>query len=277
MNCLETSERLETFHDGELIGREMREVALHVAQCAACAVLLAEWEKLHGLIHKALEPKADAVAAIWEGVESEIEAPRETDNGWGGFRIAAATTPLRIFRGGSAVADKPEAELDQLIAILMDWIDQDRKATPLKSLQGQIWKAGYENGDFRGHIYPDAHAGLTRWHAQGAHMSVYSSGSIAAQQLLFGHSDFGDMRPLFQAWFDTTTGPKRDTQSYSKIAQALDFRLDHILFLSDVSAELDAAREAGLQTIHLVRDDSIMPTDHEAVTSFDAIHLEIAQ
>ena len=175
------------------------------------------------------------------------------------------------------LADKPEAELDQLIAILIDWIDQDRKATPLKSLQGQIWKAGYENGDFRGHIYPDAHAGLTRWHAQGAHMSVYSSGSIAAQQLLFGHSDFGDMRPLFQAWFDTTTGPKRDTQSYSKIAQALDFRPDHILFLSDVSAELDAAREAGLQTIHLVRDDSIMPTDHEAVTSFDAIHLEIAQ
>ncbi len=110
MNCLETSERLETFHDGELVGREMREVALHLAQCAACEKLLAEWEKLHGLLQEALEPTPDALAAIWEGVESEIEAPRDADNGWGGFRIAAATTPLRILRGGSAVAEKPDAE-----------------------------------------------------------------------------------------------------------------------------------------------------------------------
>ena len=88
----------------------MREVALHLAQCAACEKLLAEWEKLHGLVHEAFEPKPDALAAIWEGVESEIEAPQDADNGWGGFRIAAATTPLRILRGGSSVAEKPDVE-----------------------------------------------------------------------------------------------------------------------------------------------------------------------
>ena len=150
MNCLETSERLETFHDGELIGREMREVALHVAQCAACAVLLAEWEKLHGLIHKALEPKADAVAAIWEGVESEIEAPRETDNGWGGFRIAAATTPLRIFRGGSAVADKPEAEDGDEIWLRPEQIPAHRPGRVLRAgmaLAASLFLAVFLLGD----------------------------------------------------------------------------------------------------------------------------------
>lgn len=176
----------------------------------------------------------------------------------------------------AALAEQPDAKLDELIDILISWIDQDRKATPLKNLQGQIWKAGYENDDFRGHVYVDAHRGLSDWHALGAELSVYSSGSVPAQQLLFGHSDFGDMRPLFSAWFDTTTGPKRETQSYTRIAQALKHKPADILFLSDVTEELDAAREAGLQTIHLVRDDNITRTDHEAVSSFDDIHLEIA-
>ena len=210
-------------------------------------------------VHKILFPYART--ALPEFVRAQANSPQVAAD------LAAA----------AQLAGTLDANTDQLIGILIDWIDEDRKATPLKSLQGQIWKAGYENGDFRGHIYPDAHVGLTRWHAQGAHMSVYSSGSIAAQQLLFGHSDFGDMRPLFQAWFDTTTGPKREINSYCKIAQALDFSPGDIVFLSDVTAELDAAREAGLQTIHLVRDESIARTDHEAVASFDDIHLEIAR
>lgn len=179
-------------------------------------------------------------------------------------------------RAAAALAERPDATLEELIDQLIRWIDEDRKATPLKNLQGQIWKAGYENGDFRGHVYPDAHQGLSRWHGEGARLGVYSSGSIPAQKLLFGYSDFGDMRPLFQAWFDTTTGPKREVASYRSITRELNLPPADILFLSDVTAELDAAREAGLQTIHLVRDESITRTDHEAVASFDDIHLEIA-
>jgi hypothetical protein len=134
MNCLETSKRLETFHDGELIGREMREVALHVAQCAACEALLAEWEKLHGLLHEAWEPTPGALAAIWEGVESEIEAPEDADNGWGGFRIAAATTPLRILRGGSSVAEQPAVEEGDEI-----WLRPEQVAA---RRPGTAWRAG---------------------------------------------------------------------------------------------------------------------------------------
>lgn len=209
-------------------------------------------------VHKVLFPYARK--ALPDFVRTHADLPQvEAD--------LAATAQL---------AEKPEADCDALINILIDWIDQDRKATPLKSLQGKIWQAGYEDGAFKGHIYPDAQRGLSQWHAQGALLGVYSSGSIAAQKLLFGHSDFGDMRPLFQAWFDTTTGPKREPASYRKIAQALEYKPTDIMFLSDVTAELDAAREAGLQTIHLVRDASIVRTDHHAVTSFDDIHLEIA-
>jgi len=150
MNCLETSERLETFHDGELIGREMREVALHVAQCAACEALLAEWERLHGLIHKALEPKPDALASIWEGVESEIEAPRDTDHGWGGFRIAAATTPLGIFRGGSSVADKPDVEDGDEIWLRPEQVPAHRPGNVLRAgmaLAASLFLAVFLLGD----------------------------------------------------------------------------------------------------------------------------------
>ncbi len=209
-------------------------------------------------VHKVLFPYARE--ALPDFVRSQAHSPQ----------VAADLTAT------AQLAEKPDADREELITILLDWIDQDRKATPLKSLQGKIWQAGYENGDFQGHIYPDAQRELTRWHAQGALLGVYSSGSIAAQQLLFGHSDFGDMRPLFQAWFDTTTGAKREVASYRKIAQTLALQPSDIVFLSDVTEELDAAREAGLQTIHLVRDGSIARTDHEAVTRFDDIHLEIA-
>ena len=140
------------------------------------------------------------------------------------------------------------------VATLTRWIDEDRKATPLKTLQGMIWADGYRERAFTGHIYPDAVVALRRWHAAGIALYVFSSGSVAAQKLLFGHSDAGDLTPLFSGYFDTTTGPKREAASYQAIANAIGLAADEIMFLSDTPREIAAAREAGLSALLIDRD-----------------------
>jgi enolase-phosphatase E1 len=136
-------------------------------------------------------------------------------------------------------------DLDQLIA----WMDADAKVTELKDIQGRIWAEGYASGALRGHVYPDAAAALRRWHAAGLTLAVFSSGSVAAQKLIFRHSDQGDLAPLFSGFFDTTTGPKRAPHSYVLIADALGVPPGAMLFLSDVAAETDAAKAAGMQAL----------------------------
>lgn len=140
-----------------------------------------------------------------------------------------------------------------IVEVLQRWIDEDRKHTALKALQGMIWQDGYASADFKAHIYPDAAKSLSAWHAGGMPMYVYSSGSVPAQQLFFGNSDAGDLRPLFSNWFDTEIGGKREADSYRRIVQAVGLPADSIVFLSDVVEELDAAREAGLRTVLLDR------------------------
>jgi len=149
--------------------------------------------------------------------------------------------------------------LDQAADVLERWIDEDRKATPLKALQGLIWAQGYAAGELRGHVYADTPESLRRWHASGVKLYVYSSGSMAAQKLIFGHSDGGDLTPLFSGYFDTNIGGKREAQSYREILRAIDMLGESTLFLSDIGEELDAAREAGLQTCQLLRDDKAKP------------------
>ncbi|HZH43549.1 MAG TPA: acireductone synthase [Lysobacter sp.] len=140
-----------------------------------------------------------------------------------------------------------------IVEVLQGWIDQDRKHTALKALQGMVWQDGYRNADFTAHMYWDAAEALKRWHAAGLPLYVYSSGSVPAQRLFFGHSDAGDLTPLFSGWFDTEIGGKREAASYARIAQAIGHAPAEILFLSDVVEELDAAREAGLRTVLLDR------------------------
>lgn len=141
-----------------------------------------------------------------------------------------------------------------LIAELIRWIDEDRKVTALKALQGLIWETGYRRGDFTGHIYPDAVRALRAWRTRGLHLYVFSSGSVKAQQLLFGHTAEGDLTPLFDGYFDTSIGAKKEPESYRRIAQSIRTAPEATLFLSDVKEELDAARAAGMQTRWLVRD-----------------------
>lgn len=166
------------------------------------------------------------------------------------------------------------ANQDELIAKFIEWIDTDQKVTPLKSLQGLIWLDGYRNGDFTGHVYEDAVRNLKSWHAQGYKLYVYSSGSVQAQKLLFGHSDFGDLTPLFSGYFDTHIGGKRESVSYRLIAAEIGLPAERILFLSDIKEELDAARQADFATCWLVREQAPdSGAAHVQVDNFDAILL----
>jgi enolase-phosphatase E1 len=176
----------------------------------------------------------------------------------------------------SALANESGEAVDSVHAanaILQRWIREDRKATPLKALQGMIWKAGYQNGDYTAHLYPDTAPALRRWHEAGLPLYVYSSGSIAAQKLFFGYSDAGDLTPLFSGYFDTTTGMKQEAESYRKIAAAIGVPASEILFLSDIEGELNAARDAGFQTTLLDRDGKAPASQHPRVSAFDQIPL----
>lgn len=168
--------------------------------------------------------------------------------------------------------------LAETTAQLLAWIDADRKATPLKSLQGMIWEAGYRDGDFIAPLYPDVAPALRRWHGEGHTLAVYSSGSVPAQKLLFAHTDAGDLTALFVGFFDTEVGGKRDAESYRAIAGRLASAPDQIVFLSDVVAELDAARDAGLRTVLLDRRpdypqprSGVLANGHVRVESFAEI------
>jgi enolase-phosphatase E1 len=158
-------------------------------------------------------------------------------------------------------------------AALRRWMAEDAKVTPLKALQGLIWEAGYADGRLRGHLWPDVAPCLRAWAGAGVRLAVYSSGSVAAQRLLFGHSEAGDLVPLFAGFFDTQVGGKRDAASYAAIAAALGTPPGDILFLSDVAEELDAAAASGLATCQLVRAaDGTAPSGrHAEAPDFPAV------
>ena len=169
------------------------------------------------------------------------------------------------------------AELDtgQLITQLIQWLDEDKKVTPLKSLQGLLWEAGYQEGAFKGHIYKDAAAYLKAWKAKGLDLYIYSSGSVHAQKLLFTHTEYGDLTPLFSGYFDTYIGGKKDQESYHKIARQIGIPANQLLFLSDIKEELDAAKAAGFKTLWLTRDSTPDPqAEHTQISSFEGVVLE---
>ena len=165
-----------------------------------------------------------------------------------------------------------ESTTDQLIERFIQWIDEDKKVTPLKTIQGLLWENGYREGHFKGHIYEDAVSNLRKWKNLGFRIFVYSSGSVYAQKLLFGHTDHGDLNPIFNGYFDTHIGAKTSPDSYEKIAASIETKPDNCLFLSDIKAELDAAQRSGMHTIWLVRNNNPDPlADHHQVSSFNDI------
>jgi enolase-phosphatase E1 len=158
-------------------------------------------------------------------------------------------------------------------------MDADAKATGLKQLQGLIWKSGFESGELKAHVYEDVPPALAAWKAAGKDVRIYSSGSVQAQKLFFGHTIAGDLLPNFRGHYDTTTGPKKEAESYCKIAGEFGLPPTTILFLSDIVAELDAARDAGLATILVVRPGNatrqVSPGEtHAQITDFSQIDVQ---
>jgi enolase-phosphatase E1 len=180
-----------------------------------------------------------------------------------------------IFKETIRLAQETEnrsiASNDEVIDTLMRWSKEDKKITPLKDLQGILWKEAYESGLIQGHVYDDVAPVLKAWKEAGIQLGVFSSGSIPAQKLIFGYSVSGDLTPYFSAYFDTTTGGKRDVETYIKISQEIKINPSDILFLSDIVEELEAAHQAGLQTIQLVRPGTTANWPHTA-SSFADIH-----
>jgi enolase-phosphatase E1 len=180
--------------------------------------------------------------------------------------------------GGEAVppwVDEPPAARTGSILSYLDWLmDRDRKSTALKSLQGLIWEEGYRGGDLVGEVFADVPPALARWRAQEIDAGIFSSGSMLAQQLLFRHSSAGDLTSLLRWYFDTTTGPKTDPGSYRRIAAAMDIPSASVLFVSDIVAELDAARPAGMQTRLCIRPGNQPPPlghGHREIRTFDEV------
>lgn len=167
-----------------------------------------------------------------------------------------------------------ETSAESVTEYLHYLIDQDRKSTALKVLQGQIWQAGYESGELLGEVFDDVPNAFQRWKAKGKTIAIFSSGSVLAQKLIFGYSEAGDLTRYISAYFDTTTGAKREAESYGKIADSLGFKPQEILFISDVIVELDAAQRAGMETRLSVRPNNPpieQPTAHLIIQSFDEV------
>lgn len=162
--------------------------------------------------------------------------------------VAAALNEARAMAGRQDTSDTDIAN------VLLEWIAEDRKAGPLKFLQGLIWREGYEAGTLNGPVYPDAAEKMRAWAARGLRLFVYSSGSEDAQRLIFGYSDQGDLTPLFEGYFDTRIGAKVEAGSYTVIAASLRLPADEVLFLTDNPKEVDAALAAGMQCVRIDRD-----------------------
>ncbi|WP_373531930.1 acireductone synthase [Vampirovibrio sp.] len=165
----------------------------------------------------------------------------------------------------------------EVIEVLLRWIQQDRKHTALKQLQGLIWKEGFEQLHYQGHVYDDVPKALQNWKRKGIGLGIYSSGSVQAQKLLFAHSVAGNLTPMFGHYFDTQVGAKQEVASYQNIAAQLNLPPIEVLFLSDIEAELDAARLAGLQVIQIVREGTKPSPRHQHAPDLLAIeqHTEI--
>lgn len=168
---------------------------------------------------------------------------------------------------------EPDADLDRVVAILRQWITEDRKATPLKTLQGLIWKQGYAENAFKGHVYPDFIDAVTQYSKNGIRIYSFSSGSVEAQKLLFSHSDGGDLTPLFSGHFDTRTGNKTYKQAYLNILNTISLSPKQVLFISDRIEELKAADEAGLNVVYMKRFAEQADSNYRTVSNFSELHL----
>ncbi|HVR71748.1 MAG TPA: acireductone synthase [Vicinamibacteria bacterium] len=161
---------------------------------------------------------------------------------------------------------------DAATAYVLWLMERDRKSTGLKALQGRLWEEGYGKGELLSDVYPDVPPAFRRWDARGRGPWIFSSGSVLAQKMLFGHTRAGDLTPLIRGYFDTTTGPKKESATYRRIAATIGVAAEDVQFVSDLTAELDAAGEAGLRTAWCMRDGPAPPdAPHRVIRTFDEL------
>jgi enolase-phosphatase E1 len=220
--------------------------------------------------------KPKAIVVDIEGTTSSLAFVHEVLFPYSRARLAdyVAAHPAEvapILQQTRAEAGRADLDTAGCVALLLEWHDADRKVGPLKALQGMIWAEGFAQGVLKGHVYDDAVAGLRRWHGDGIALYIYSSGSVAAQKLIFGNTEAGDLTPLFSGYFDTAVGAKREAAAYTAIARAIGLPSAEILFLSDVEAELEAARDAGMQAMLLAREGLPEASAFPVTDSFDSI------
>lgn len=185
--------------------------------------------------------------------------------------LAAAVTTAA---GSPQTPAEIAADPTRAVLAAIDLMNRDVKDTALKTLQGMIWRSGFESGRIVAHVFDDVAQALAQWADSGLDVRIYSSGSIEAQKLFFAHTGSGDLTPWLRGHYDTTTGAKREATSYAAIADDMGLPPRQILFVSDVGAELDAARAAGMSTALAVRPGNREPGgvyDHQAIESFAEI------
>ncbi len=189
--------------------------------------------------------------------------------------VLAACEVIARESGAGSLAEflRQRADSHALEAEVLRRMDADDKSTGLKQLQGLIWRAGYERGELRGHVYPDVPVAFAAWVAQGADIRIYSSGSVEAQRLLFAHSVAGPLDRYIQGHYDTRTGPKRSAESYRRIVSDMGRDPAGVLFFSDIVEELAAAREAGLATVLVRRAEGSAPAWEPVITHFGEVRL----
>lgn len=203
---------------------------------------------------------------------------------WNAPDLAAACDLIAKDAGHGTLADwcrgtDDIAEQQQLVRDEVSrQMDSDVKATGLKQLQGLIWRSGFESGEMQAHVYDDVPAALERWNAAGIDIRIYSSGSIEAQKLFFGHTIAGNLLHFFRGHYDTTTGPKREMSSYEAIARDFGLPPDQILFASDIVDELAAAKASGMQTALCIRPGNAPAENfdgHPEINDFSMLEVEL--
>ena len=205
---------------------------------------------------------------------ARAQVPGFLERRWSDPEVRADVARLEAEHAAEGSQSPPWRDDAAAVAAYVHWLmDQDRKSTGLKSLQGKIWEEGYRAGDVRGEVYPDVPPALERWQREGIEIAIFSSGSVQAQRSLFRSTAAGDLTRFIRAYFDTTTGPKTALESYVDIAQGLGRCPPEVLFVSDVRAELDAAATAGMGTGLCVRTPGATPSSdlHRVVHSFDQL------
>jgi 2,3-diketo-5-methylthio-1-phosphopentane phosphatase len=217
-----------------------------------------------------------AEGSVWRdlmalGAENRMETGEDAPRIWPAPENAAGRNAVEQAGTPRMISMSPAEAIPKFLEYIFWLMDRDRKSTALKSLQGKIWKAGFESGELKGPLFDDVPEALERWSAAGK-VAIYSSGSVEAQRLVFRHSIFGDLTGMISNYFDTRTGGKGDAASYAAIAAAMGVAPDAVIFFSDVVRELDAAREAGCRTCLVMREGNAKVDDahgHRVADTFE--------